>query len=465
MKCLLLILGLTWGLSLLAHPLNEGLGDLRGNLKPPPGATSDFEALNQALFSERKLELEQLRKVKYYLINGEIRLAKVYLQNIAASQSALKPVIARYVGMLEFIEGNYQAAYAAFSTPELQNLPHYPRICTTKILTAIVLNKSETLEAEWFNCQQQNVGKLNSQSVLWISTLINLKTSAVKGITRVPFEKERLSRFYNEDLKVLLKLALYLNQEEVIAPQLTDLTLDQLRDEEVRELVGTIYFRLGTFSKANRFVEGLNSPNSENIKGNLYILQEKYELAYAQHKLALEQKQNSQNALERLLPLAWILGDWKNGTQYADQVMASPQTQINKLTLLAAFQTQKGDFDAADKTLRHIAGKSMKANRLEVTQIYSFVAMMRNDTETVVKQAGRSCIQNDLINCWILFQMSQWDNFPLTIRRDDQIVTEDLTALLTTQELQSPLKESVFINQLDIEELDDKLIKLIPGSP
>lgn len=459
MKLSLLILLLVWLPLVLAASVPE-----RGNLRPPMGEY-DFEALNQTLFSDRKLEKDQLKKVKYYLINGETRLARVYLRKIANSRTALRPIISRYLGMLDFIEGNYQEAYQEFSAPELQNIPHYSKICTVKTLTRIILSKTRGLEEEWYKCQEQNITNLNPQSRLWISTLVSLKTTPKKGSTRVPFEKEKLSRYENEDLKILLKLALYLNQEEIIAPQLTDLTLDQLRDEEIRELIGAIYFRLGTFSKAYKFVEGLVSPNSENIKGNLYVLRDKYELAYAQFKLALEQKQNSQNAMERLLPLAWILGDWQNGAIYAERVLASPQTQINKLTLLAAFLTQKGDFKEAKRVLNSINQKSMKGTRLEVTQINSFVSLMQNDQESLVKQAGRSCAQNDLVNCWILYQTTQWENFPLTARRDDEVINQELAQKLTTEELDRPLKETVYINQIDIEEMDDKLIRLLPKTP
>src|SRR5690606_9600805 len=99
-----------------------------------------------------------------------------------------------------------------------------------------------------------------------------------------------------DQLKVILKLAMYLNQESLVVDQIPELTVDQLQDPEVREIAGQIFFRTGSLARSYRFIEDLKSPNSENIKGNLYILRNKYELAYAQFKLSLEQKLNSQNA-------------------------------------------------------------------------------------------------------------------------------------------------------------------------
>jgi tetratricopeptide (TPR) repeat protein len=228
--------------------------------------------------------------------------------------------------------------------------------------------------------------------------------------------------------------------------------------------MGQIFFRLGSLAKSYRFIEDLNSPNAENIKGNLYILRNKYELAYAQFKLALEKKQNSQNAMERILPLAWLLGDWEEGAKIAERVIASPQTQINKMTLVSAFYTQKGDYVKAKEVLSTIVSRSRRGTEIDVTQLHSFVGLMQNQPYVVKKQAALSCAQFDMVNCWLSFQMDQWDSFPLTIRRPEPMLVKKDWEKLTQEDLNQPLVETVYVNQLDIEELDDKLIQLIPNA-
>ena len=76
--------------------------------------------------------------------------------------------------------------------------------------------------------------------------------------------------------------------------------------------------------KAFEYIEGLSSPNSENIRGNLFLAQKKYELAYAQFKLALKRKVNSQNSLERIIPISWMLKQWKDGLEYIDKLKVDP---------------------------------------------------------------------------------------------------------------------------------------------
>jgi hypothetical protein len=166
--------------------------------------------------------------------------------------------------------------------------------------------------------------------------------------------------------------------------------------------------------------------------------------------------------MERILPLAWLLGDWEEGGKIAERVMASPQTMINKMTLISAFYAQKGDYKKAEKYLELIHEKSRRGSEIDVTQIYGFVGLMENQPKVVKKQTAMSCSQYDLVSCWIALQMEQWDAFPLTIRRTDKIPSKNEWQKLTQKKLNEPLIETVYVNQLDIEELDDKLIELIP---
>jgi tetratricopeptide (TPR) repeat protein len=438
----------------------EDLLARRGEFVPPPNLL-DVADVEKVLFSDIKTQDTGLKKVKYLLINGETRLARVYLSQLSATNTKLAPLFFRYLGVMAFIEGDFHNSLLWLSKPELQSMPHYSKICILKTLNQIVLNKTQYLEQEWDRCVQENPKNFNPDNIVWMQILVNLKLTPHPGVTKVPFKRFKLPAMELQELKVFLKLALYLNQEEMIVDHIPSLDEEQLKDPEVREIAGQILFRAGLLAKSYKFVEDLKSPNSENIKGNLYILRKKYEIAYAQFKVALEQKQNSQNAMERLLPLSWLLGDWEEGVKYAERVIASPQTQINKLTLLGAFKAQIGDYDGAIKVLETISQKSRRGNEIDVTQIYSFVALMQNRPELAQKMAITSCDQYDLVNCWLLWQLSQWENFPLTMLRQDKIVIKNELEVLTKTKINQPLQETVFVNQLDIEEMDDKLIQLI----
>jgi tetratricopeptide (TPR) repeat protein len=307
----------------------------------------------------------------------------------------------------------------------------------------------------------ENVGKFRERNLVWLDTLLKLKLAPGPGVAQEPL-KARLALLDNDDLKMLMKLALYLNQEKLVIDQLPELSVEQLKDTEVREIAGQVLFRTGALAKSYRFVEDLSSPNADNIKGNLYVLRGKYELAYAQFKLALEQKQNSQNALERLLPLAWLLGDWASGVNYAERLIAGPETQVNKLTVLAAFNMQNGNYERTTEVLETINRRYEKGAELEVTQLAMFTALMQNKPDVARRNAVESCSRYDLLSCWAAFQLTQWDAFALTLRREDPIPEQRDWEKMAAMETTVPLTETSFVNQLDIEELDDRLISLTP---
>jgi hypothetical protein len=440
---------------------SERLLSRRGEIEPY-SEIFDLEELNITLFSEMASQNYELKKVKYYLIQGDTRLATSFLKKLTYSQTKLRPVIYRYLAILSFIEGKFEKTNEYLQLPELRNIPHYGKICVLKVVTDLILNKKRHLEEEWVRCQMDNIQHTRPTRLVWLETLVQLKLNPRIGITEVPFKSVKLSAFSNEETKIILKLALYLNQEYLIKEQIWELQKDQLADEEIRELSGLILFRTGGLAKSYRFIEDLKSPNAENIKGNLYILRKKFEVAYAQFKLALELKQNSQNAMERLLPLAWVLGDWEGGSKYAEQVIASPQTLINKMTLMAAFFMQKGDYSRTNSLLTSITESSRRGSDIEVAQIASFTSLMMNRPELTKKNAHVSCEQYDILNCWLLFQLTQWEDFSQVLRREDDLKDKREWEFLVKHVSKKPIEEVVFVNQMDIEELDDKLLEIIP---
>ena len=421
-----------------------------------------FQDLNQEVMAEGMTVSRELKKAKFFLINGETRRARALLTSIAHTQSKLRPIVFRYLGIMYFMEGNFRRSNHFLSRPEVSSLPHYAKICTLKVITQIAMSKTSELSAEWERCKLEAISRVDQARLPWLDTLVELKLNPKDVRAVVPLKTLRIASLENEDLKVLLKLGLYLNKDEYIVNQLENLTLEQLQDMEVRDLVAQIYFRNGQLAKSYRFVADLRSPNSENIKGNLYLLRTKYELAYAQFKLALEQKQNSQNALERLIPLAWLLGDWEGGVKYAEKIVASPTTHTSKLTLISAFHMEKGDYSEARRLLQQINQTSKRGSEKDVTQLASFVGLMENDAALARKNAEASCRNYDMLNCWVAFQLTQWEAFPLTMRRKDPVVAKNDWEKLTNEDLSDPLTEVAYVNQTDIEELDDQLIQLIP---
>ncbi|MFA5583274.1 MAG: hypothetical protein WDA09_03590 [Bacteriovoracaceae bacterium] len=426
-----------------------------------------MEELEQALFTKIGRESKDLKKAKYFLLNGKTKEAQLHLSKLAYSNTKLKPIIYRYLAVLSFIQGKYEKSQIYLSLPELNKFPEFAKICTLQVLNQIILNKVQNLEKNWDKCQIGNAQSFRRLNLTWLDTLVKIKVDHSEGITQVPFRKVRLDALSMNDLKILLKLSIYLNQDSLLLPEVNRLKTEDFKDQELREILGHMYFRNGQFVNAYRFIEDLKTPNAETIKGNLYVLQGKYEIAYAQFRLALEMKQNSENALERLLPLSWILGDWQNGSIYTENLYADQKHIPHKLTLLTSFMIQRGEFEKAEKLLHYISQQTGRGTHLDVTQLHSFTKLMRSKVDELTKQADMSCQQYDVVNCWILFQTTHWQDFPFVVRRQGEVEHTEKWKELTSSSINTPLKEAVYVNQLDIEELDDQLVELIPkkGSP
>ncbi len=432
----------------------------RGELLPLMGAGSEDEVF-KAMMNEFTLQKAELRKVKYYLINGEVRLAKMYLRQLMLTEPKLKPLAYRYMAMIEFIMGNYEDSLKELKRPELTQFQNYDKVCVLRILNQIILNDTEDLEKQWDRCLLENIKEMQSNRLVWLETLVRLKIAPNENTIQGPFKYKKIFSLPNEDIKITLKLAIYLNQEKLVLNEINQLTFDAIVDKEVRELAGLILFRAKKFSLAYKFIEDLNTPNVNNIKGNLYLMQNKYELAFAQFKLALSQKQNSLNAIERALPLAWEIQQWEDGTKLAEQIITSPDGAMSKMALTSAFFIQREKYSEAEKRLDYITTYSTEGENLTVTQLYSYTHLKQKRNLETMKYADLSCKSFDLSQCWLMYQFSYWDQFPLTVLRDEPMFKNtnwwnDESTLTSI----TPLKETIYVNQKDIEELDDALIKL-----
>ena len=429
--------------------------------------TTELESktqLQEKNIESLKSQSQHLAEIKYYILNGETKLARRELLKID-SQSPLSMIIKdRYLALLHFIDGEHETSLKILQNDIFLTDNGFSKICMLKVMNLLILNKTAPLEDEFKRCQ-----KLNNQyadTFDWVQTLIDLKmkkTELVNG-KKVAFEVE-----FNHDipsLKTWLKLSLYLNKEELVLPLISHIPLEAYEDKEVRELVGLIYYRKKKFKSAVNFIEDLSTPNSENIKGNIYLEKKNYELAYGQFKLALTKKQNSYNAIERALSLAWILNQWEDGLTLSQKTVLNDRNEPQRLTLQAAFLTNLHRYDDAAKALERAQSFFGTKIPKEVSQLYSYVSIMREYRHTLKRYLNSACDENDGLSCWLILSNQVWEDFSKTIKREDEI---NLGQEITLQALKSKsdpdyLVEGRKIDQRDIEELDEQAASLVKKS-
>jgi hypothetical protein len=418
---------------------------------------------NYKLKTDRILsKISKVQKIKLYIINGDLDKAKILLKKATLTQDFTKQTQYRYLSIINFIEGNYKLALKILDEPEMKGFSPYTRTCITKVLSLIILDENEKVKIEWNRCRNSLISKSPTR-LAWLETIVKLKTSKNPQTVENIFKDVAIDNSFNNELRIYLKLALFLNMEEKIIPRFKYFGFDQIKNFRTRELIGLNHFRNGDLVKAYQFLENLETVNAEVFKGNIYLYQEKYDLAYAQFKLAIKKKQNSTNTLERIIPLSWKLAQWDQGYNYASSITYTKSQFIQNMTLKAAFLTMSDRNKEAQVILKKISNITHSSNPVEVSQIYALNALFHGEYSDAENYSTQTCYTGDALNCWLAMQLSTWEDFSELVKRkqDIHVEVEDLVTKLTESKINKPIIDNIYLDQKIIEELDNNLIDLV----
>lgn len=410
-------------------------------------------------------QLDLLGRVKYYMVNGEVARAKRELLKVDAQSSLSILIKKRYQAMLYFIEGEYEQSLGVLEDPLFKNENAFAKVCVLKIFNQVILNKLDNIDRSFTLCRDLN-SDFSTNNEMWLENMIKLKQKDPKLLNGSEAKLLVSYAHHIPSLKLWLKLAIYLNQEKMMLPMIADIPQEAFEDNEIRELIGLIYYRTKNFKKSVNFIEDLSTPNAENIKGNIYLDKKFYELAYGQFKLALQKKQNSLNAIERAVALAWILGQWQDGFDLSQKVKNTDTNEPQRLTLQAAFLTNMKQYDQAKRRLERAQGFFGSKPPKELSQLYGYVSLLTEDHESLNKYLNSACEAWDGLSCWLSLQNNLWSNFSRTIQREDAIVLDSELTLAGLKEKADsvPLTEAKIVDQRDVEEMDEALISVVPAT-
>lgn len=428
-----------------------------------PAGLQELQDSNRQKESVKEFKsIELLQSAKFLMINGELDKAKILLKEATLSNDFSKKIQLRYLAMIHFIEGNYKLAGDIYSRSDMQEYTAKSRYCTLHVITLLILNKNKQAKNEYKSCRELIITKSDS-NLLWLDTLVSLKVSPDKVDTQKIFENIFVENLSGENLRVYLKLAMYLNRQNLIIPRFQYFNSDTLADPLYRELIGMNYYRNLDLVKAYQILESSDDPNAEVFKGNILLLQKRFEAAYAQYKLALIKKDNSTNSLERLIPLAWQLEQWNEGSEFIKKFKFTKAERIYELTLSSAFLTMQNENKLVEKRLKEINSLTKSGDPIEVTQLKAFNAFKLNKYTETEFNSYRSCLKKDALHCWLLYSLVNWDDATSLFQQDREIHGRDLASFSGYFESidKTPLSEEVFVNQKDIEELDNDLINLL----
>ncbi|MCP4912999.1 MAG: hypothetical protein GY909_07760 [Oligoflexia bacterium] len=462
-KKLLISLLLLFSASILAQKEDE----LRivGELKKDWSyfSKTEIDKFNQELeYRERSSDYKNLLRAKAFIIKGDHDMAKYYLAKIRGQTNNLEIIKKRYSAIIEFIQGNFEKSLALMDSADFNNNDIYKQVCLLKVSNLLALNDIKRFNREYKLCRAATF-EFGTFDQFWLNSLSEIKTGDILLLQGNRIENLRRVLSDSDFTIKWMKLALYINREDVIIKWLPSLPPEAYKNKKIRELVGFAYYRLGNKEKALDFIEDISTPNTENMRGNVDLQNKKYELAFGRFQLALQQKQNSLNALERSIPLSWILGQWEAGSKLLKRINNPNLDERKLLALETAFFMKKEEFEAARRLLNLLEIKFKKKLPIELELMQTYVALREGDKELSLISSSKACRQFDGLSCWIQMQMINWDNLGLTLDREEQ--TKDYSLFdpdkLKEKSPITPMSERIFIDQRDIEELDNFEIQIV----
>lgn len=419
--------------------------------------------------NQRQIDLYNLQKGKFKLINGDLKMAEFYLNRINDKTSLLTSIKKKYLATIYFINGRFDKSIGELNHDVFASNDHYAENCLLRVINFMAVNDMEAINKEAVSCKFYTA-KYTKNDHFWLDTMIKLKQKDMAGVNRNLMVNTDDVINDEEMSKLWLKTGLYLNKEKSILDLIEILPETAYRSKRLREIIGLMYLRAGQPEKAKAFVEDITTANSENIKGNLNLQKQEYELALGQFRLALLRKQDSSNALERAIPLAWMLNQWSDGLMIMNNISNKTLDPRNAAALRIAFLIREKKFAEAQKELTLLKIAFKYAPPVEVNMMDAYVSLIMGSTEEnfdkrkLEELTEKACKSFDGMSCWMALQHAQWENLGKTIKRDEPTFTDKNLSvdMLKNKQPIEPLMEIKTIDQSDIEELDSEMLRINP---
>lgn len=439
-------------------------GDASRSLQADDSLLRERQLMSDSV--NREDDLRDLRLAKFALLAGNTSLAERYLDRLGTDHPRLNQVVQRYTALSSFMQGNFSKSYNLVKGERLNIVNAYEEICLLRLMSLFALGKNHPdffkISPEFDSCRAITY-KYTDNDHFWLTsmkTIVQGKIDELPGKNVNDFTKLLVT---DDTTKLWMKLALYTNREKQIIKNIELLPQESYLNIGIRELLGMAYYRSGDTKRAADFIEDLATPNSDNIRGDIALTKNELELAYGHFRLALKRKDDSLNALERAIPLAWLLDQWSDGIELLAKYVGRDYDPIKLLALETALRIRKGQYEKSQANLRYLEEKLLGSAPLDIQLMISFVSLMKGDLKKLKESSAKACRSFDGLNCWIADQLLVWDDLTKTVKRTDKVnvAAQSVDEILATSNNDiNELKEKILIDQRDIEELDSRNVKL-----
>jgi len=419
-------------------------------------------------FEDNLNKKQKIQLAKFLLVNGDLNRAKYHLNTLFDLGHHGELIKRRYLSYIAFVEDDFDGVLN-HSTSDFQ---FYPQTCTLDVLSYLIKGDINQTKQEFINCKIRT-GIYNQDDYFWLNNLIKVKenilkissnseektsTQTIQHILTPKNYKDLLSYVDSVNSALLwLKLGLYTGLHDEIIQLLPNLPEEIFESFRFREIMALIYFRNKDHDNAKKFIENVDTANAHNILASIYLKQNKTELAFAEYKLALLKKHNSRNALEKIIPLSYVLSDYNLGLDSINQLEFTGVNQTTLSILRSIFLLKNKNYLEAWKALASFDLTTTTHIPDKVFQMKNFLAILLNYPDEIDRYSNYACNQFDGISCWVQTQLLIWPDFSKHFKRQSD---QSIKPLFTRSELVESwevknIKEDLIVDQENLEQLDE----------
>lgn len=412
------------------------------------------QMLNDSIYDNEFEVLKKYYTNKLSLIRGE------QIENMTEANNSV--LFLWQLSLDHFMEKRFEKSIATIDKILNIDPTKYNIVCGLFILNKLFINNLDKIESELDTCK--NINKdFNTFSHFFTEAIVHKKTGQNLEKTDRFFYENAQSFSSENEIKAYLKLAIVLNQHKKVINLLANLPPSAYESKEIRELLGFIFFRLGEFKKVSKYLQNINTVNSNNLLSTILLRDKKWDLAFARLLVSLKLNPYIETTLDRLITLTIKTKKYDLGLKYTEKkkfFLNSFNDDINldeyKL-LYIYFNLKNGNFRKAYAEVDQLM-KTFRENTPDIIlAIGSFLA-------TVIQQKSvneenylfKSCERRNILSCYFLQTLGYFNGLNYFV---EEFNAQSLSRTIKIDELKkgtffNPIKEQVFINQKYIEELD-----------
>jgi len=456
-KSLVLIFSLLFGLA-QARTLDEFTHELDWSIYSDVEIKEYFLKLNN---EKRQRLLDNIKSAKLSLFNGNVQGAIniLKLTQVKYIDTPLSPIIERYLALSYFTIGDFDKTLSILSKDIFLTKDYYHKVCVMRVASMLYLKRDLTLKIEMNRCQNNNIENTSTR-FRWFKYLTDEYFDRIKnGVEKEDFYIRKVfstKKFRTiDETRTWLKYVILFDLEEIAAEYFHFLPDASFQDDVLRTLMGFILYMANKDNKAKTFIEDLNNSNASYLKALLETKKEEFKTAYAHSISANKRRPFSINNVQLLSALSWNTQNWKIGRHTLNKVVPPKLYTREQKLFSTAFLVQEKNFYRAQREIEELYFLYNKKMPFEALVLESYIFLTIDDKRWV-KSSDTACLRYDGMNCWLHMQSLIWEDYPSTIRGLATKRTKVLETIkkLTTKRAIPKIRESIFIRQNDILELD-----------